>query len=175
MRGQDAESTSVVVVIRRQLQSIADEVVGRLNAEEGQTVGLDVESPRYRGLVENAFVDALQRRHLSATSSDVDRAKAWLHVYLLEQHVGYAETNAGLFERSSRTVVEVRTQHGETEDLRRLERTTVDSTTVRESENEVGRSMAEEDAPSFLDRTLLPVVIIAGAMVIVYLFFTVRS
>ena len=163
------------MVVRLQLQSIADEVVGQLTVEEGRSVGLDIESSRFHSLTENAFLDALQKRHLTAMSSSSVGSQNSLNVLLLDLHIGYTEIGAGLFERTSRTVVEARIRRGENEAVRRLERTTTDSTKVREDENEIARAMSEDDTPSFIDRTLLPVAVIAGAMVIVYLFFTVRS
>lgn len=63
LSANDSTGVSNASVIRLQLQSIADEVVGQAKLDSIDRVSVFVEGEAWRSLVENAFIEALQKRN----------------------------------------------------------------------------------------------------------------
>jgi len=180
--GAQPTETSAVMVLKAQTASIAREVVSEVRSSlpDSDGVLLRVEARAYQTMVENAFVQELSRSLLKPLlPMRAPTGTPALDVLVLDQSVGYRPIPAGTFERTAKTVVEARFQRGAGADVEYLgtfQRTSTDTVVQREALQVFGRGTdpSVENA-SFFDRVAGPVLIITGAFLIVYLFFTVRN
>jgi hypothetical protein len=170
---------SATIVLRTQASSIADEATARL----GQSItgidqiGVMVEGGTARPLVENAFLDLLGRRGLHAILTNSQGAvRNLLQVTVLDQSVRYSILSTGEYRRDVQTAIEARRSFHDSsavEYLGLFKRQDVDTVAFRE---DVGLSgPAGDGGRTLFDRLLGPVILIGGAFLIVYLFFTVRN
>jgi hypothetical protein len=97
-------------------------------------------------------------------------------VFFLNAEVKVRELDTKLSERSIRITLEVRTTKGaerETHILGTFHRETKDTAQVFATE--LLPTVQKNDETGILQRMLTPFIVVGGAIVIVYLFFTVRS
>ncbi len=171
--GQHAAGS--LVVFREQAQRIADEVLQQVRFEAETAVSLRVSGGAYPFIVENAFLAALEAKGLAVSlASD---HPLLIEVFLLTQNIGYEEHPRDGWKRAVTTVCEVRLQSprkGEARYLGMFEKTDRDVVDQREAVAHTTNSDAEKEA-SVIERIVTPVVLIVGAVIVVYLFFTVRN
>ena len=163
-------------VMRSQLQSIADEVVDSAKLDIKGRVAVLVEGEGPRTLAENAFIEALQKRNYVSMVTDTVSANQILHVFFISAEIKLRELDAKLSERNIRTTLEVRMVKGAEREVRILgtfHRETRDTAQVFATE--LLPTVQKNDETRIFQRMITPFIIVGGAIVIVYLFFTVRS
>jgi hypothetical protein len=173
----DSTAVSHAVVIRSQLQSIADEVVGQAKLDTTDRVFVFVEGEAWRSLVENAFIEALQKRNYSCSlSTGTLLSGQALQIFLLGADINVAEINSKLSRRSIRTTLEARKIIGADRQVNLLGtyyRQSID--TAQAFPSLQLPADRKDEKGSILQTLLAPIIVISGAVLIVYLFFTVRS
>jgi hypothetical protein len=135
-----------------------------------------VEGEGSRTLAENAFIEALQKRKYSSVVIDTASISQLLHVYILNAEMKVHELNAKVSERITRTMLEARMVKGAEHKVHMLgmfQRETKD--TVQVTTLGLNPAVQNNDENGILQRMLTPFIVVGGAVVIVYLFFTVRS
>jgi hypothetical protein len=167
------------LVLRSQAASVAEETWLHVadSSNLPASIALTVEGGSSRQVVENAFLDFLGRRGVRASlllKSDVSRDGLLLTI--LEQSVEYRPLPNGEFQREIRTVLEARRTgqpEGSAVYAGLYKRANVD--TVARREDVSLRGLRGEEEPTLFDRLLGPILMIGGAFLVVYLFFTVRN
>jgi hypothetical protein len=175
-QADNSDGTSCTSVVRTQLQSIADEVISQLKLDTKVRVALLVDGEEPHSLAENAFVEALQKSGFAQVISTVKKEEQIIHVSILGVDIKVRELETKFSERTIRTTLEARTISGlnsETHFLGKFQRETKDTAQVF-SFIQLGTFAKEEDA-GVMQRLLTPFIVIGGAVVIIYIFFTVRS
>ena len=172
----DSTGVNSTTIIRSQLQSIADEVVDSVQFDVKERVGVFVEGEGLRMLTENAFIEALQKRHYTSVVIDTASIHQIIHVFIFNAEMKIREMNAKVFERNIGTTLEARAVQGAERQVRML------GTFHREAKDTAAvfasgllPAVQKNDESGFLQRILTPFIIAGGAIAIVYLFFTVRS
>jgi hypothetical protein len=175
-RAIDSTGVSSTLVLRMQLQSIADEVVEQANLDQKIRVALFVEGEGPRSLAENAFVESLQKRSFTSVLEVGTSLEQTLQVFFLSTNIKMRELDAKYSEREISTALEARTVIGTEHKVRLLgtfHRATKDTALVFPS---LPLSIVPaNEKESVMQRLLTPVIILGGAVLIVYLLFTVRS
>lgn len=171
------------VVLKTQVVSIAEEIVAKNKIVFGDsnTVELKIEGGFHQTLTENAFADALNRlgcRVMVGTKET--RPINSIQVLVIEQGVRYSEKTASGFERKTRTALEARYQRGADGGVQYLGLFTRESVDTVLHRDELvlpafDPESSKENSVSFFDRIAGPALIITGAFLIVFLFFTVRN
>jgi hypothetical protein len=170
----DVTGVSSTSVLRQQLQSIADEVISQAQLDEKSRVALWVEGDGTRSLAENAFIEGLQKKNYTSVLSQGITTDQTLHVFLLAMDIDTQELAGKLFERTISTSLEVRIVKGsehETHVLGTFQRETKDTAQVFSS-LQLPVPVKEE---STFQKIFAPIIFVSGAILIVYLLFTVRS
>jgi hypothetical protein len=172
----DSLGVNSTAIIRSQLQSIADEVVDSAKFDVQERVAVFVEGEGSRTLAENAFIEALQKRKYSSVVIDTASIHQGVHVYIFNAEMKLRELDAKVSERNIRTTLEARMVKGADHTVHVLgtfHRETID--TVQGIASGLFPAAKNNDENGILQRMLTPFIIVGGAVVIVYLFFTVRS
>ncbi|MGA3287568.1 MAG: hypothetical protein ABSD46_09090 [Bacteroidota bacterium] len=172
----DSIGVTSASVIRLQLQSIADEVFDQAKLDPKVRVALWVEGEGPRSLVENAFVETLQKRSFISVLSTGKTSDQTLHVFLLSADIKVRAVDEKYSERNIGIALEVRTVLGMEREVRLLgtfHRVAKDTAQVFPSLQLSVLPANEEE--SVMQRLLTPLIIISGAVLIVLLLFTVRS
>lgn len=176
--GQDSDSASSVSVLRSQAGSIANEIIDSLSSGAPSTCVLSVEGALLPGVVENAFVNACVARGVAVrVGRGGSQNETRVDIVVLEQLVRYIEASNGGYERTVTSTFEIRVDSPDLSEQPRtrvLSRTATDHVVSRESIPELG-TVVEDEPESVFEHILAPVVVVAGSIVIIYLFFTVRS
>jgi hypothetical protein len=170
---------SAALVLRSQAASIADESLKKLGPSMSglDNVGIVVTGGTARALVENSFLDLLGRKGIHAALQGTSSgSKQSLQLNVLDQSVRYTGLANGDYRREIQTAIEARRTSNDTASVEYLglfRRQDVDTVAFRE---EAGMVTGDRDGEHTLfDRLLGPVLMIGGAFLIVYLFFTVRD
>jgi hypothetical protein len=171
---------STAMVLRHQLGSIADEVVGKLQLSSGSAVYVAVQPYTGKELAENAFAEALQNRGfrplMKMTS---DTGATTLKVSVLNDRAQFREINQKTSERIVQTDLEVRVENAKGESLASLgmfHRIGVDTVGAKDIEVIAPHQGSEVDEDTtFFQRFVGPLIVLASGIIVVYLFFTVRS
>jgi hypothetical protein len=180
-RAQTVKAISETVVYNL-AAGIAQEVLDKIESsfpDSGQ-VAVRVEGHTNRTTIENAFAEVLSRSRLKPVlGMDALPGGAAIDVLVLGQSVDYRQISSQEFVRTVATNLEVRFQPERSTSaqyLGRFERTSMD-TVARRSDMQLfgGGEEHVPDDTSLFDRIAAPVLIITGAFLIVYLFFTVRN
>jgi hypothetical protein len=172
----DSAGVNSTSIIRSQLQSIADEVVDSVQFDVKERVAVFVEGEGLRMLTENAFIEALQKRHYTSVVIDTASIHQIIHVFIFNAEIKVRELNTKYSERNIGTTLEAKAVLGADRQVRMLgtfHRETKDTAFVFASG--LNPAVQKNDDSGFLQRMLTPFIIVGGAIVIVYLFFTVRS
>jgi hypothetical protein len=172
----DSAGVNSTSIIRSQLQSIADEVVDSAKFDVKGRVAVLVEGEGLRTLAENAFIEALQKRNYTSVVIDTASINQIFHLFIFNAEIKVRELNAKLSERNIRTSLEARVAQGAERQVRMLgtfHRVTKDTAQVFTSG--LIPAVQKNDESGILQRMLTPFIVVGGAIVIVYLFFTVRS
>jgi hypothetical protein len=181
VRAQATEANALLIM-KAQTESIAQDVVKKLqrsDADSGRVV-VRVEARTNQTMVENAFVDVLGRSVLKPLlAMNPPPGAPAIDVLVLGQTVDYREIPDGAFERTVKTVLEARYQAGggaDVEYLGTFQRSSADTVLHQDEVRVFGRRLEPStESASFFDKIAGPVLIITGAFLIVYLFFTVRN
>jgi hypothetical protein len=175
-RANDSLGVSAVSVIRSQLQSIADEVVDQAKLDTNGQVILWVEGQEQRALTENAFIEVLQKKRHTIVLNVGTSLGQTLHVFLLISEFKLQKLIEKYLEREIHTILEAKTIMGAERKVQLLgtyHRESKDTAQIFPSTQILGMSAAED--ASVMQQLLTPIIIIGGAILIVYLLFTVRS
>lgn len=168
---QAQNAKPAMMVFREMAQSIADEASGGLGLDRTKTISLTVESGRLKTVLENAFLDAFRKNRYRIGIHDPSAA-ASVKVLSLEESLRYDEHRPGVFGRNMRLTVEVRLD-GNEGDSRMLGRP---ARQVRDTVDQKEDLPAGEEAHgNGWELIAGPLIVVGAAMVLVYLFFTVRS
>jgi hypothetical protein len=177
---QDVPHLSTAMVLRYQLGSIAEEVVGKIQLEAKSAVVVSVQPYARRNLAENAFVESLQNRgYRPILKREVDSAGINLIVTVLNDHAQFKEIGQKAYERTVQTELEARTERNDGESIAYLgifHRVSSDTVSAKDVEVPLpvhGNGVDEE--ATFFQRLVGPFIILASGIIVVYLFFTVRS
>jgi hypothetical protein len=178
LQGQTAR-LSGTLILRSQAGSVAEETLGKLGSSlKGlDQMNVSVEGGSVRTLIENAFVELLNRQGIHTSLQPAQAVgKRALQVTVLEQGVRYVGLSTGEYRREVRTSVEARDLPRDSSLMQYLgifSRVDVDTVAFRE---EIGFSpLARESERTLFDKLVGPVLLIGGAFLVVYLFFTVRN
>lgn len=167
-----------MAVLRTQAGSVAQATLSKLvkPLKDVDPVCVSVEGGIARGLVENAFVELLNQRGISTTPQPRGVGRRTLQVAILEQTVRYSGLATGEYRREVRTSIETRDVSADSSSVEYLgifNNAAVDTVEFRE---EFGLTASVRDGERTLfDKLVGPVVLIGGAFLVVYLFFTVRN
>jgi hypothetical protein len=174
--------TNARVILRAQTAGIAQDVAKKIgrSLSDSVRVVVRVEAPANQMMVENVFVETLSRSFLRPLlPNSAPPGVPAIDVLVLAQSVDYREIPAGAFERTVRTILEARFQPEGGADVKYLgtfERATADTVAHRDEAQVFGRRLGPSlESASFFDKIAGPVLIITGAFLVVYLFFTVRN
>lgn len=175
-RAGDSIAVSGAIVIRSQVQSIAEETIDQAKLDPKGRVAVIVEGEGPQALVENAFIEALQKRNYISVAKTSAATEQSINIFLLDSDVKVRELEPKKMERTIRTILEVRIVKGterETHVLGPFHRETKDTAQVfPDVRLPLASSSGGEGA---LQRLLTPLMVITGAVLVIYLFFTVRS
>lgn len=172
----DSTDVSSSVLVQEQLKSIAHEVVSKVKLDPGHPVAFQVEGDGPRILVENAFIEILQEKNYSTRLRSHSSDYQTLSVYILGITVSAKQLDSQLFERSCRTSLEARMESGtdhQVQFLGSFKRESLDTVHTYPSFSFYSQQQDSED--SLTQRIFTPFILIGGAILVVYLFFTVRS
>jgi hypothetical protein len=172
----DSTAVSGTAIVRSQLQSIAKEIVEQAKFDSTNIVLLTVKGEDPKELAENAFLLALQNRHIKcALKEPVVNGQA-LSIYLIDVSTKIRTIGQKKDERTIASTVEARATTGSEYATRVLGLFTRASTdTVHEFSSVLYSESAGSKDEGVLQRIVTPFIIIGSAVVIVYLLFTVRS
>jgi|GEM_PF-2445570 len=178
--GAWSQERSIGNAIHEMGYQIAGEVLGSAGLSASDSVSIRLEATTPPTYLENAFLRALSEQsiHVMRPSSGTNQRKI-IHLLVLEQEVQYGAIDSSRWDRMISLVVEVRIDHpnGTVNYLGKYSRRASDLVDARESwpsqigEFHVGRS----ESTSSLFKLLGPVLAITGTVIMIYLFFTVRS
>ncbi len=170
---------SAALVLRSQAASIADESIRKMGTSFSgmDNVGIIVTGGTARALIENAFLDLFGRRGIRVSLQNLTPgSKHNLRLDILDQSVRYAGLVNGEYRREIQTAIEARRTSNDAataEYLGLFKRQDVDTVAFREDAGIV--TELRDGERTLFDRLLGPIVMIGGAFLIVYLFFTVRN
>jgi hypothetical protein len=170
---------SAPLVLRSQAASIAEESLAALGtlASGSNHMGVIVSGGSARTIIENAFLELYSRRGFRVSLQGSDAARGdQLQVTVLDQSVRYGALQDGQYRREIMTAIEARHTSKDTSFTRYLglfKRQAVDTVGFREDGGSGAAGLDSER--TLIDRLLGPVLLIGGAFLIVYLFFTVRN
>jgi hypothetical protein len=172
----DSTGVNSTSLVRSQLKTIAEEVVDSANINLNERVAVFAEGEGPRTLAENACIEALQNRHCISVVIDTVSVRQILHLFVFGTEMKIREVNAKFSERTLRTTLEARVVQGADRRVRMLGtfyRETKDTAQVFASG--VIPEVQKRDEGGIFQRMVTPFIVVGGAIVIVYLFFTVRS
>jgi hypothetical protein len=172
----DSARVNSTSIVRSQLQSIADEVMASVDFDGKERVAVMVEGDGPKMLTENAFIEALQKRKYSLIVFDTASTNQILHVFVFSPEIKIHDVDGKFSVRNIQTIVEARKIKGADHGVRILgafQRETKDTTDVFSAGSLAGTQ--KDNDTGLFQRMVTPFVVLGGAIVIVYLFFTVRS
>lgn len=175
-RADDSTAVSSMIVIRSQVQSIADETIDQANFDPKGRIAIIVEGEGPQALVENAFIESLQKRNYISVVKTNTPTEQSINIFLLNSDVKVHELEPKKMERTIRTILKVRIVKGpehETRILGPFHRETKDTAQVFPDVRLAANSSNGNEG--MLRRILTPLMVITGTVLIIYLFFTVRS
>jgi hypothetical protein len=172
----DSTGVSSASLIRSQLRSIANEVVDSTTFDVNGRVAVQVGGEGQRMLAENAFIEVLQKRNFVSVVVDTAFTNQILSVFIFQPEIKVRELDAKLSERTIRTILEAKVLKGSNHEVRMLgtfQRETIDTAQVFSTG--VLPAVQQNENAGVFQRMLTPFIVVGGVIVIVYLFFTVRS
>jgi hypothetical protein len=177
---QDVSHPSTAMVIRNQVGSIADEIVGKLQLTSGSVVTVSVQPAAKRDLAENAFIESLQNRGCRPLlNHQPDSAGFALVVSILTDRAQFKEIGPKAYERIVQTDLEARTERAKGDSVAYLgvfHRLYADTVSAKDVEVPVpAHGDGADEHATFFERLAGPFIVLAGGILVVYLFFTVRS
>ena len=177
---QEVTNPSTAMVIRQQLGSIAEEVADKLQIVANSAVIVSVQPHSERELAENAFVKSLENRGFRLFLKPTrDSGAVNLRITILNDRAQFKETAQHTYERIVQTELEARTERDNGESIAYLgtfHRVSSDTVSLKDAEVPVQRQgeIGDEGATLF-QRLVGPLIVLASGIIVIYLFFTVRS
>ncbi len=177
---QDSLQQSTPSLIRQGWGSIAEDACGKLRPVQSKTASLSIIAASNVSLAENAFLAALQKKGFE-TFVRRDRAPSdvLVTVDVLTDDVAFVQLRQDSFARSVHLEAEVRAEYpGDTpaEILGTFKRVVQDTVAHKDDSAALhGVGMAGGGESSLVQRIVAPLVILGSSILVVYLFFTVRS
>jgi hypothetical protein len=177
---QELPQVSTPMVFRMHFQSLAGEVAGKLKLKPGCRIGIVVESERSATMVENAFIQELGgkgcRTFVKPTPDSTDML---LSLSVLTEQVRFDEIISRGFLRTVSVDMEARVMDAgqkSAEIVGTFHRLSRDTVTQRDEGRAFrnGSSREPEELSAF-QKMIGPLVVLTGGILVVYLFFTVRS
>ena len=172
----ETEKFTCAEVVRNQLKSMAEEVVNLSNLNPNNRVTLFVDGEEPRSLAENAFIEVLQNKGFTSVVKSEIEIEQMLHISILNVNIKVRELENKLSERTIRTMLEAKTVTGQQREVKYLgkfQRQTADTAEVFSSAQLASAVKVENGG--IMQRILTPFIVISGVVVVIYLFFTVRS
>lgn len=171
---------STTMVVRQQWGSIAQEVVDKLQLAPHSAIWLSIQPIADSVMAQNAFLDALQSHGYSPALSSLKGSGAVkLAVSVLTDRTQFKEVRPSAYERTIQTDIEARTERNNGENVEivgMFHRVLIDTVSSKDVEFPYPRaSLANEEQATLFQRLVGPLIVLASSIVIVYLFFTVRS
>lgn len=158
-----------VILQNAQFRNIAEELVIDFRVHQGQSFAVTIESQRQKTALENILLEVLKDqgaigRLLIGNTSKTDSV---LRVAVLAQEIVRNDAGNGNIERMSQMIVDARieTPSGDVPAQRVFQRSARDTLRTESRQAEL----------TVFERLLEPAIVIAGAILVVYLLFTVRS
>ena len=170
---------SGTLVLRSQAGSVAEETLGKLGTslKGADQISLTVDGGSARALIENAFLELLNRQGVHATLRSTQGGSIQaLQVIVLEQGVRYISLSTGEYRREVRTTIEAREVPRDSSAMNfvgTFSRSDIDTVAFREEAGIL--PLARDSERTLFDKLVGPVLLIGGAFLVVYLFFTVRN
>jgi hypothetical protein len=170
---------SGTLVLRSQAGGVAEETLGKLETSlKGvDQIILNVDGGSARTLIENAFLEILNRQGVhTSLRPEQGVGKRALQIVVLEQGVRYVGLSSGDYRREVRTSIEARDVPGDSSAMKYVgifSRGDIDTVAFREEGGLL--PLARDSERTLFDKLVGPVLLIGGAFLIVYLFFTVRN
>jgi hypothetical protein len=177
---QDVSHRSTAMVIRYQLGSIAEEIADKLQLTANSAVAVTVQPSFGASLAENAIVEALQHRGYRAfLKPERDSVRVSLNINVLTDRAQFREIGQTGYERTVQTELEARSERGGGDSVTVLgifHRVYSDTVSVKDAEVQVPHQGGSTDEEATLFQRLVgPLIVLASGIMVVYLFFTVRS
>jgi hypothetical protein len=158
-----------VILQNAQFRSIAEELVIDFRIHQGQSFTVTIESQQQKTALENILLEVLKgqgaiARLLTGETSETDSV---LRVAVLTQEIVRNDVGNGSIERKAQMIVDARieTSSGEVPAQKVFQRSARDTLRTESRQMEL----------TVFERLLEPAIVIAGAILVVYLLFTVRS
>lgn len=166
---QDSAVQPDALIQYEQFRSIAAELAGDFRVNQGQHLVVTIESQQRNTAFENILLETLKGRGASSRllKSVANAEDSLLRVVILDQEIVRSDLGDGVIERKAQLIVDARieTRSGDVPVQKVFRRSATD--TLRSS---IG--MTEM---TVFERLLEPAIVIMGAILVVYLLFTVRS
>lgn len=177
---QEFQPVSIPMAFRMHFQSLAGEVVEKLKLKPGSRIGIVVEARRSTTMVENAFIQELGGKGFrSFVKPAPDSTDMVLSLCVLTEQVRFDDVIGRGFLRTVSIDVEARVMDAGQKSaaivgtFHRLSRDTV--TQKDDGLAFPNGSTREQEESSTLQKLIGPLVVLTGGILVVYLFFTVRS
>jgi len=171
------EAPSALVVLQAQARSIMSELLPKLERAPGRAFTVIVEQASFPRVVENAALQALQDKDIPVLPEG--DSTTVLRLLLFDQSVHFSPLPGGMFGRTVHTRLEAREEDrrgGGWKYLGEFERSATDTTRGPEHPpSAVATARDSSYSPNTWERVVTPFVVLGAAVLIVYLFFTVRS
>ncbi|MEX1138673.1 MAG: hypothetical protein WEF53_04955 [Bacteroidota bacterium] len=152
-----------------QFRSIADEMVVEFGVGQGQHFTVSLESELQKTIFENILLEILRERGADARllGGVGHKEDSVLRAVVVTQEIGRRDSGDGVIVRSTETILDARieTPSGEIPRRKMFRRISVDT---------LGSAYRAKEISVF-ERLLEPAIVITGALLVVYLLFTVRS
>ncbi len=175
-QASDSIGVASASVIRMQLQSIADEVITQAKLDPKDRVALRVEGEGPRSLAENAFIETFQKRSYTSVLSTGKTSEQTLEVFLLSTDIKVKTVDPKYSERNISIVLEARTVFGTEREVRLLGTFHHEAKDTAQVFSSLQLSLLPaNEEEGLMQQLLTPVIILSGAVLIVYLLFTVRN
>jgi len=177
---QDLRRPSTIMLVRQQFSSIAREVVDTLQLAAECKVLLSVQPSPRTDVAENAFADALMHKgYQTFLLPGHDSGSVRLNINVLSEGARFREIGRSMYVRTVQTAVEARVErpNGEAvEVLGLFQRIASDTVSAPDAEVSLQRpERGTEAEATIFERLIGPLIILASGIMVVYLFFTVRS
>ncbi len=158
-----------VMVKHAKFRSIAEELVGDFHISQGKRLVVALESQQQKTAFENILLEALKARGATGRLwiGGGHEEDSVLRVAVLAQEVVRSDLGEGNTRRTTEVIVDARIEIPAGEVLAQK--------VFRRSVSDTLRADVPMQEMTVVERLLEPAIVIAGAILVVYLLFTVRS
>ncbi len=177
--GQSGVDVPASSALRYQVQAIAEALSRNIQLKPASRLGVQVSGSGNKEFTENIFCEVLQKKGFTVSLSP-ENVDAIVDVFVTAITATYDEIEATQWKRTIRVALEARIRFPDSQDVRYLgnhEYSQVDTVSQKEegwwSSGE--STLLPGPSPGMFERIITPFVVIVAAVVVVYLFFTVRN